>query len=76
MGQTRTGTYGSSIAWVPRAEIDPRGHGHYESLVGVKFVSGPSLASGVLARRPRFPAWRCANRKHVEFSYDERVVLR
>ena len=76
MGQTWTGTYGASIAWVPQGAIDPRGHGDYESSVGIKLVDSPSLAFGILARRPRFPAWRCEECKRVEFSYDERAVLR
>lgn len=66
----------ASIAWVPQGAIYPRGHGGYESWAGIELVKSPSMAFGIFARRPRFPAWRCIDCKHVEFSYEERVILR
>ena len=76
IGQTWTGTCGASIAWIPQGAIDPRGHGSYESSVEIRPVEGPSVSFGDIARRPRFPPWRCTDCKHVEFSYDERTVPR
>lgn len=80
IGQTWSGTYGATISWVPLVAITPKGRGDYETSVATKLspvgVFGGVMSGGVLARRPRFPSWRCTNCKHIEFSYDERVVIR
>ena len=73
LGQTVSGKYGASIAWVDRGEVRPNESGWHESRVAIKLAPGGS--GGVFSKRPRFPAWRCASCKRIEFSYDERVVF-
>lgn len=73
LGQTVTGKYGATIAWVTKDEARADCGGYHESRVASKLAPGGS--GGIFSKRPRFPAWRCADCKLVEFSYDKSAVL-
>jgi hypothetical protein len=67
------GLAGATIAWIDNDEVRPSGRGWHETKVATKTASGGS--GGTFSQWPRFPAWRCAECKLVEFSYDEQAVL-
>jgi len=59
--------YPANVAWLP-ATVGPRGRGMTDQQDAEPL--GDLQAFGVVwAKRPRFPGWRCAKCKWVEFSY-------
>jgi hypothetical protein len=62
-GQMGFGLYSATIAWIDQASM-------------ATTDLAPGRYGGVFGRHPRFPAWRCLDCKIVEFSYEEKLVVR